>query len=84
MLAGAEARHVQQDVLFKKAERHSEDQVKHLAEQMEVMMEVMNVDPNFQEQAKLAAKQKFIEEELNAGAGWGRGQIKVGVGVNVK
>ena len=27
---------------------------------------------------------EFFEEELNAGAGWGRGPIKVGVGVNVK
>ena len=24
---------------------------------------------------------EFFEEELNAGAGWDRGQIKVGVGV---
>ena len=27
---------------------------------------------------------KFFEEELNTSVGWGRGQIKVEIGVNVK
>ena len=26
---------------------------------------------------------EFFEEELNTGVGWGRGQMKVGVGVNI-